>query len=62
MVVRVVHALQAVPAVTRIVVCLEDPAILAGILPDDVQVVASRPKGQVPACWTVLHILAPRCW
>ncbi|MFT9417258.1 nucleotidyltransferase family protein [Acetobacter sp.] len=45
MVVRVVHALQAVPAITRIVVCLEDPAILAGILPDTVQVVTSRPEG-----------------
>ncbi|MFT8419150.1 MAG: nucleotidyltransferase family protein [Acetobacter sp.] len=45
MVVRVVTALQAVPAITRIVVCLEDPAILAGLLPANVQVVPSRPEG-----------------
>lgn len=45
MVVRVVTALQAVPTIGHIVVCLEDPAILAGILPAGVQVVSSRPEG-----------------
>lgn len=45
MVLRVVNALQAVPAIARIVVCLEDPAILEGVLPANVQVVPSRPEG-----------------
>ena len=45
MVVRVVNALRAVPAIGRIVVCLEDPAVLAGLLPADVLVVPSRPEG-----------------
>lgn len=45
MVLRVVNALQAVPAITRIVVCLEYPAILEGVLPANVQVVPSRPEG-----------------
>lgn len=45
MVVRVVNALQAVPAIGRIVVCLEDPSVLAGLLPSSVLVVPSRPEG-----------------
>lgn len=45
MVVRVVRALQAVPAITRVVVCLEDPAILQGLLPSSVQVIPSKPEG-----------------
>lgn len=45
MVVRVVNALLAVPAITHIIVCLEDPSILAGLLPAQVQVVPSCPEG-----------------
>lgn len=45
MVVRVVNALQAVPAIGQIVVCLEDPTVLDGVLPANVQVVPSRPEG-----------------
>ena len=45
MVVRVVNALLAVPAITQIIVCLEDPSILTGLLPAQVQVVPSCPEG-----------------
>lgn len=45
MITRVLNTLRATPAVGRIVVCIDQPAVLDGLLPPDISVIPSRPEG-----------------
>ncbi|WP_395494924.1 nucleotidyltransferase family protein [Acetobacter sp. KSO5] len=45
MVLRVIHALQATPGIGRIAVCIDNPAVLEGLLPSDIEIVPSSPNG-----------------
>ncbi|MCG4273970.1 nucleotidyltransferase family protein [Acetobacter senegalensis] len=45
MILRVLAALRATPAVGRIAVCIDNPTVLNGILPPDVGIIPSRPEG-----------------
>lgn len=45
MVLRVIAALRAVPAISRIVVCVDSPHVLADRLPPDILLLPARPGG-----------------
>lgn len=45
MLLRVIDALQQVPQITRIAVCIENPQIIASILPAGIDVIPARPEG-----------------
>ncbi|OUJ01228.1 nucleotidyltransferase family protein [Acetobacter cibinongensis] len=45
MITRVLKTLQDTPAVGRIIVCIDTPAVLDGLLMPDVTVIPSRPEG-----------------
>ncbi|WP_415452967.1 nucleotidyltransferase family protein [Acetobacter orientalis] len=45
MITRVLTALRATPEVGRIVVCIDQPAVLDGLLPPDISVIAAQPEG-----------------
>lgn len=45
MILRVIAALQATPAVGRITVCIDDPSVLKGIVPAGIDILPSRPEG-----------------
>ena len=45
MVLRVIAALRAVPAISRIVVCVDSPHVLADRLPSDILLLPARPGG-----------------
>lgn len=45
MITRVLETLQNTPAVGRIIVCIDAPAVLDGLVPQAVTVVPSRPEG-----------------
>ena len=45
MITRVLTTLRATPEVGRIVVCIDQPDVLNGLLPADISVIPSRPEG-----------------
>lgn len=45
MVLRVIHALQATPAIGRITVCIDNPDVLAGLLPAGIDILPASPLG-----------------
>ncbi|AQT05737.1 nucleotidyltransferase family protein [Acetobacter persici] len=45
MILRVISALRATPGIGRIVVCIDNPAVLAGIIPPDIDILPASPHG-----------------
>lgn len=45
MVLRVIHALQATPGIGRIAVCIDNPDVLTGLVPSDIDILPAAPGG-----------------
>ncbi|GAN67734.1 nucleotidyltransferase family protein [Acetobacter orleanensis] len=45
MILRVIQALQATPAIGRIAVCIDNPDVLAGLLPSGIDILPASPSG-----------------